>query len=100
LEINEGRRIRAPEQIVALIRGMHPDLRKKVRASLEIILSDPTAGKALRDDLTGLRSFRVGRVRIVYRQVGPEVHIVAVGPRSNIYEETSKLVKRVADDRK
>jgi mRNA interferase RelE/StbE len=96
LEANRGRRIRAPVRIVALIRGMHPGLKKKVRASLEIILSDPTAGKALRDDLTGLRSFRAGRVRIVYRVSDSEVQIVAVGPRSRVYEETFRLVKREA----
>jgi mRNA interferase RelE/StbE len=73
---------------------MHPGLKKKVRASLAIILSDPTSGKALRDDPAGLRSFKIGRLRVVYKISKTEVQVVAIGPRSRIYEETSRLVKQ------
>ena len=89
---SSGCSLRMAEDLAILIRPMHPNLKKKVRASLEIILSDPTSGKALKDDLTGLRSFRTGRLRIVYRVSKKEVQVVAIGPRSRIYEETSRLV--------
>lgn len=88
------RRLRLPEDLADLIRGMHPGLKKKVRACLEIILSDPASGKALRDDLAGLRSFRIGRLRVIYKISKTEVQVVAIGPRSRIYEETSRLVKK------
>ena len=87
-------KLRMPEDLASLTRGMHPSLKKKVRASLEIILSEPTSGKALRDDLAGLRSFKIGRLRVVYRVSRTEVQVVAIGPRSRIYEETSRLVRR------
>ena len=87
-------KLRLPEDLVSLIRGMHPSLKKKVRACLEIVLSDPTSGKALRDDLAGLRSFKIGRLRVVYKFSRTEVQVVAIGPRSRIYEETSRLVKQ------
>lgn len=58
-------KLRLPEDLASLIRGMHPTLKKKVRASLDAILSDPVSGKALKDDLVGLRSFKIGRVRII-----------------------------------
>jgi mRNA interferase RelE/StbE len=83
-----------PNDLVSLIRDMHPTLKKKVRASLDAILSDPTSGKALKDDLVGLRSFRIGRVRIIYKVSKTEVQVVAIGPRSRIYEETSGLIRR------
>jgi mRNA interferase RelE/StbE len=73
---------------------MHPGLKKKVRASLAIILSDPTSGKALRDDPAGLRSFKIGRLRVVYRVSKKEAQLVAIGPRSRIYEETSRLIRQ------
>jgi mRNA interferase RelE/StbE len=82
------------EDLASLIRGIHPGLKKKVRASLEMILSDPTSGKALKDDLAGLRSFKLGRIRVVYRASKTEAQVVAIGPRSRIYEETSRLVRR------
>ena len=89
-----GLRLRMAEDLARLIRGMHPSLKKKVRASLEAVLADPTSGKALRDDLAGLRSFRIGRLRMVYRVSRTEIQVVAIGPRTSIYEETSRLVGR------
>ena len=89
-----GYKLRMLQDLANLIRGMHPSLKKKVRSSLEIILSDPTSGKALRDDLAGLRSFKLGRLRVVYKVSKTEVQVVAIGPRSRIYEETSRLVRR------
>ena len=79
-----------------MVRRLHPDLKRKVRASLATISHDPHAGKSLRDELEGLRSFRVARFRIIYRLVDEErtVDIVAIGPRANIYEETYRLVGR------
>ena len=88
-------RLRLAEATVSLIRGLHPDIRKKVRAGLEAIAKNPDAGKPLRLELAGLRSFRVGRFRIVYRMAAKGVlEVVAVGPRKTIYEETYRLLMR------
>ena len=97
---SSGWKVRMPEDLASLIRGMHPGFKKKVRASLQIILSDPTSGKALRDDLTGLRSFKIGRLRMVYKVSKMEVQVVAIGSRSRIYEETSRLVRQERADGK
>jgi mRNA interferase RelE/StbE len=79
---------------VALIRGLHPDLKRKVRTALSDILADPDVGKALREELAGLRSCRVGRFRIVYRERKSVIEIVAVGPRRSIYQETWQRLRR------
>ena len=74
---------------------MYPHLKKKVRASLQTILSDPYSGKALKDALAGLRSFRVCRFRVIYSVSDQKlIEIVAIGPREKIYEETFRLLKR------
>jgi mRNA interferase RelE/StbE len=86
--------LRVPKNVADLLRNMHPTLKKKVRSALDTILSDPVSGKALKDDLAGLRSFRIGRVRIIYKISKTEVQLVTIGPRSSIYEETSRLVGR------
>ena len=87
-------KIRVPHEIAELVRGLHPHLKKKVRASLDIILTDPGKGKPLKGDLAGLRSLRVGTFRIIYRIIKKHVEIVAVGPRQRIYEETFWSLKR------
>ncbi len=94
MRTSSGYTLRMPEDLVSLIRGMHPGLKKMVRASLKIILSDPTSGKALRDNLAGLRSFKIGRLRIIYKVSKTAVQVVAIGPRSRIYEETSRFVRQ------
>ncbi len=92
------RRLRVPGE-VALIQGLHPDLKRKLRAALDAIIADPSVGKALRDELSGLRSYRIGRFRLVYRVAGSIIEIVAVGPRARIYEETWRRVRRGVSSR-
>ena len=80
--------------MASLIRGLHPDLKRKIRSALDDVLADPRVGKALRDELAGLRSCRVARFRIVYRVVATTIEVVAIGPRRTIYEETWRRVRR------
>jgi len=88
-------RLRVPESVDELIRGLHPGLRRKVRAGLDGIREDPSVAKELRDDLAGLRSYGVGRFRIIYRVTARGlIELVAVGPRRTIYEETFRLLRR------
>jgi len=88
------RRLKVPDEVARLIQGLHPDLKRRVRSALDDMLADPEVGKALRDELAGLRSCRVGRVRIVYRAAGTVIEVVAIGPRRTIYEETWRRVRR------
>ena len=88
-------RLRIPHSIAELVQHMHPHLKRKVKTSLQAILSEPHLGKALKDELVGLRSIRVSRFRIIYRVIGEkEIEIIAIGPRKNIYEETFRIVKQ------
>jgi mRNA interferase RelE/StbE len=83
-----------PDEVAELIRTLHPHIKKKVKASLQIILSDPHSGKSLKNELTGLKSFRASKFRIIYRMgKGRVVELVAIGPRERIYEETYRLIK-------
>jgi len=87
-------RLRVPDSVAELLRNMHPESKRRIRASLQIISGNPDEGKALRDELAGLRSMRVGRFRIVYRVRRNIIEIVAVGPRTRIYQETARLIKK------
>lgn len=88
-------RLRVPQNVAALVRKLHPGVKRKVRSGLTAILRDPASGKALKDELEGLRSYRLGRIRIIYR-VGARgvIEIVAIGPRVTIYEATVRLLKK------
>ena len=85
--------LRIPDAMVNRIRGMHPQLKRKIRAALDEIIHNPVCGKQLKLELAGLRSYRVGRFRIIYR-ITPDktIELVAAGPRKTIYEETYRLI--------
>jgi mRNA interferase RelE/StbE len=87
-------RLRVPTHVAELIRGLHPGIKRKVRAALGSLLDDPLAGKPLKDELDGLRSLRVARFRVIYR-IGDQgmIEVVSVGPRKSIYEETLRLLR-------
>ncbi len=91
------KKLRVPDEIVALIRGCHPRLKRKIRAGLQHIVTDPESGKSLKDDLESLKSYRISRFRIIYRISSKQtIDVVAVGPRKTIYEETYRIIRKEA----
>jgi mRNA interferase RelE/StbE len=92
-------KLRVSRETAELIRSMHPDLKRKIKAALQTILIDPQAGKALKDDLAGFRSFRVGKFRVVYTKSSDRIiiDIVAIGPRRTIYEETLRILRKAKE---
>ena len=91
------KKLRVPDEVVALIRGCHPQLKRKIRAGLRQIVTEPESGKSLKDELEGLRSCRISRFRIIYRISSKQIiDVVAIGPRKNIYEETYRIIKKEA----
>ena len=56
---------------------------------------DRGGAEALRAELEGLFTYRVGRMRVVYRLPSRRIiEIVAIGPRKTIYQETYILLKK------
>jgi len=90
------RRLKIPDETADLLRTLHPDLKRKVKAALQTVLNDPLSGKVLKDELEGLLSFKVGKFRVIYKIVKDKgiIEVVAIGPRKTIYEETFRLLKR------
>jgi mRNA-degrading endonuclease RelE of RelBE toxin-antitoxin system len=95
-------RIEMPRMLRDLIRHLPPELKTKVKIALRSISDDPYRAKELGDELAGLRSYRIGRSRVIYRIVGSMVQIVALGPRADIYEraaaEFSKTLRKGKPD--
>jgi mRNA-degrading endonuclease RelE of RelBE toxin-antitoxin system len=77
--------------------SLHPATKRQLNAAVAAILAKPAVGKPLGLDLAGLRSFRIGRLRLIYRLAqGRTIDFIAFGPRETIYEETSRLIARGA----
>lgn len=94
------KKLRVPDEIASFIRGCHPLLKRKIRAGLRNILNEPESGKSLKEELGGLKSYRVSRFRIIYRLSSKQIiDIVAIGPRKTIYEETYRIIRKEGMDK-
>ncbi len=61
--------------------------RRRIIASLQGIKKDPFDGKALEGELKGIRSWRVGEYRILYKILKQEllVLVIKIGNRQGVY---------------
>lgn len=77
------------------IRKLDPGTRERVRVAVDALASDPERGKPLQLTLKGLRSWRAGDFRIIYRTYREriEVLVVAVGHRRDVYDRLRDLVQ-------
>jgi mRNA interferase RelE/StbE len=91
-------RIKLPVEVAGLIRNLHPQIKRKIRSALEAIQEDLMSGKQLRGELAAYRNFRVGKIRIIYREKDGIIEIVAIGSREVIYFETTLLLKQPPHD--
>ena len=71
------------------IRRLDPGIRRHIQAAMKALREDPWRGKLLQMSLRGLRSWRTGAFRIVYRiqEEQIEILVLAVGHRRNVYDE-------------
>lgn len=77
------------------IRKLDARTRAQVRAAIERLREEPLRGKPLQLTLKGLRSWRTGEWRIVYRLVHDrlEVLVVAVGHRREVYDRLKERLR-------
>lgn len=63
-------------------------IKRDAKQAMRILCDDPHAGEPLQRELHGLWKYRIRRFRVVYRIVADErlIHILAVGPRTNVYD--------------
>lgn len=87
-------RIKLPAEVSDLIRSLHPQIKRKIRSAFDAILKEPALGKQLRGELAAYRSFRVRKMRIIYREKDGIIEIVTIGPREVIYYETALLLRQ------
>ena len=78
----------------AAIHKLDPGTRNKVRAAVEELSKDPLKGKPLSFTLKGLRSWRTGDWRIIYKAESERVVVivVTVGHRRDVYERVRRLL--------
>lgn len=84
-----------PEASV-IIRKLHPTVKTAIRTGIDEMMKAPLAGHELQFELSGFRSFRIARYRIIYRINEEEscIEIHYVGPRRDVYESFREILSR------
>ena len=87
-----------PPHVSEVIRSLHPDLKRSIKAAVRAIATDPQCGVPLLRELDGLWKYRVRRYRIVYAidRKARVIRLMAVGHRRLVYEEMSARLPRTA----
>ncbi len=67
------------------IQSLHPPLKERVANALLDIAIDPRSGKALKGDLKGNYSYRVGDWRVIYTIEKTFVYIKDIRHRREVY---------------
>ncbi|MDI6735157.1 MAG: type II toxin-antitoxin system RelE/ParE family toxin [bacterium] len=57
----------------------------RLKEAIKFIAQNPSKGKKLKGELKGVRSYRVGKYRIIYRITEEEIDIVSIVHRKDAY---------------
>jgi mRNA interferase RelE/StbE len=84
-----------PPHVADVIRSLHPDLKRSIRAAIDEIAANPECGERLRGELNAYWKYRVRRFRIVYAidRKKRMFRVMAISHRRNVYEEFAIQLK-------
>jgi mRNA interferase RelE/StbE len=93
-------RLRYTPEAAALIRKLHPEVKRRIRSGIRDLLETPLLGHELRFELSGFRSHRVKNYRIIFRLNDPEgfLEILFIGQRRDVYESFRTLLLEKSPD--
>jgi mRNA interferase RelE/StbE len=79
-----------------VIRSLHPDLKQLIKSPIRAIAAYSECGEPLKQELDGLRKYRVRRFRVVYavHRRMRVIRLMAVGHRRSVYEELIERIRR------
>lgn len=86
--------VRYAASAVRSLRKLDPQIQRRLKTAIEELAENPERGKPLQMTLQGLRSWRAGDFRIVYRVLADriEVLVLAIGHRRDVYERVRRLL--------
>ena len=89
--------IRFTPEASRLISRLHPDTKKMIRLALDELQKAPYKGSPLQGELSGFRSMKIKRYRILYHVNGEKnfIEIVHIGHRRDVYEEFRLLLNKL-----
>jgi len=78
--------IRFTPSFLKRIKDLDEEVQVRILREVNILKTDPYAGKPLRGEWKAVRSLRIGDYRILYQIKGNEIFLLVVGHRRRIYK--------------
>ena len=90
-------RIRFTPEAAGLFSKLHPENKKLIKSALKDLLQVPYSGQELQEELSGFRSYKSKRYRILYKVNEEEnsIEIYYVGHRRDVYEQFRQLLNQL-----
>lgn len=91
-------KIRLTPEAARLFSKLHPDTKKYIKGAIRKINESPFSGHALHEELTGFRSYKSKRYRIVYKLNEQEgfLDVYHIGYRRDVYEQFRKILNQLS----
>ena len=87
-------RLRFTPEASRLISSLHPEIKKHIKNDLDEIHENHHLGKDLQEELSGFKSLRSKRYRIIYDidESRKTIRVYYVGRRRDVYEQFRRLL--------
>jgi mRNA interferase RelE/StbE len=91
-------KIKFTPEAARLTSKIHPEHKKLIKSALNEIRRDPHSGHDLQEELSGFKSYRLKRYRILYK-VNEEkdvIEVYYVGHRKDVYTQFRRLLNKLS----
>ena len=90
-------KIRFTPEAAALFSKLHPENKILIKTAFQQLLRTPYLGHDLQEELSGFKSFRIKRYRILYKvnEVEQVIEIYYIGHRKDVYDQFRRLLNQI-----
>jgi len=78
--------VRFTPRFLKRIKALDIEVQVQILREINILKTNPYAGKPLRGQWKGVHSLRIGNYRVLYQIKGETIFLLVVGHRKHIYE--------------
>ena len=78
--------IRFTPRFLRRIKALDKEAQVRILREINVLKTNPYAGKPLRGEWKSVHSLRIGNYRVLYQIKGNEIHLLVMGHRKHIYE--------------
>ena len=88
--------VRFTPEAARLLSRLHPEIKRTIRAAIRELIKHPLLGDDLQDELTGFKSYKPRRYRIIYKlqEEKNTIDVYFVGHRRDVYEQFMRLLRK------